>query len=320
MNKLWVDSGRNRLRFNMQRLHSPARWPAMSRFVFVAAVRLARQAIEAFVEDEALTQGAAIAFYAVTAIVPVLFIIVTIASFGFGPEAAQDAIAFHLRRLMSRESAQVVQLAIRNARGNSNGLFSSAIGLCALIGTASGVFGAMEGALNKIWRVPARGFALRGILRERAASLALVIGLGFLLLVSMVLTAAVTALGHYIDEHTPFSSVAIGIFNLMISGVLMSLFFAAIYKVLPNKSLEWRDVVVGAIATALLFLFGQMLIGYYLGTTGLSTSYGAAGSLILVLLWVYYSAQVFLLGAEFTKVYACSFGSQRDESNTPGPS
>jgi membrane protein len=292
----------------------------MSGLVLAAAVRLARQAIEAFVEDEALTQGAAIAFYAVTAIVPVLYIVVTIASFGFGPEAAQDAIAIHLRRLMSRESAQVVQLAIRNARGNSNGFFSSAIGLCALIGTASGVFGAMEGALNKVWRVPTRGFALRGILRERAASLALVIGLGFLLLVSMVLTAAVTALGRYIDEHTPFSSVALGIFNLLISGVLMSLFFAAIYKVLPNKSLEWRDVGVGAIATALLFLFGQMLIGYYLGTTGLSTSYAAAGSLILLLLWVYYSAQVFLLGAEFTKVYACNFGSQRAESCGSGPS
>lgn len=276
-----------------------------------------RQAVEAYIQDEAITRGAAIAFYAVTAMGPVLFIIVTVASFGFGPEAAQGAVAHQLRPLMSRESAQVVQLAIRDARGNPSGIFGSLVGFCALIVTASGMFGEMESALNKIWQVPPKGFALRSLLVERATSLVLVIGLGVLLLVSMGFTAAVTALSRYIDAHTPFGTVTLVMINLLISSILMALFFAAIYKVLPNKSLEWRDVIVGAVVTSLLFLLGQMLIGFYLGSVGTSAPFGAAGSLIVVLLWVYYSAQVFLLGAEFTKVYACHFGSQQDEPSAP---
>jgi membrane protein len=272
---------------------------------------LVLEGIDAFIADEALTRGAAIAFYAVTAIAPTLFIAVAIASLGFGPDAARGAIAYQLRHLMSRESAQVLQLAISHAPGTSTGLVSSIIGVATLILTASGVFGEMEDALNVIWRAPRKEALWRRLLRGRAVSLVLVIGLGFLLLISMVFTAGVAALGHYIDEHTPYSQVALVLINFAISTVLMSLLFAAIFKILPNKPLEWRDVGVGAVGTALLFQFGQFLIGYYLGSSGLATPYGAAGGLIVMLIWVYYSAQVFLLGAEFTKVYACHFGSQQ---------
>jgi len=280
--------------------------------MFSLTFRLCREAVEAFVRDEALTRGAAIAFYAVTAMAPVLFIAITVASLGFGPDAAQGAIAYQLRHLMSHESAQMLQLAIRNAHGTSTGIVSSLIGTFALIVTASGMFGEMEDALNVIWRAPPKGSVFRRLLRGRAVSLVLVIGLGFLLLVSMVFTAAIATLGRFIDEHTPFSHIALAFLNFAISGGLMSALFAAIFKVLPNKDLEWRDVVAGALVTSLLFELGQLLIGYYLASTGVATPYGAAGGLIVMLIWVYYSAQVFLLGAELTKVYACHFGSQKD--------
>ncbi len=281
--------------------------------------RLLREGVEAFIADGALTRGAAIAFYGVTAIAPTLYIAVTIASLGFGRDAARSAIIQQFQHLMSRESLQVLNLAIRNAPGTSEGLLGSIIGVVTLILTASGVFGEMEDALNVIWRAPLRGSVLIRLLRGRAVSLALVIGLGFLLLVSMLFTAGIAILGSYIDEHTPFSALALLLINFAVSTVLMSLLFAAIYKVVPNKDLQWRDVGVGAVGTALLFQLGQHLLGYYFGSTGLATPYGAAGGLIVLLVWVYYSAQVFLLGAEFTKVYACHFGSQRDIACQPQP-
>jgi membrane protein len=273
--------------------------------------QLVVEGLEAFINDGALTRGAAIAFYGVTAIAPTLFIAVSVASLGFGPEAARSTILHYFRHLMSRESLDIFRLAIRNAPGSGNGLIGGVIGVTTLILTASGVFGEMEDALNVIWRAPLKGSVLIRLLRGRAVSLALVLGLGFLLLISMVITAAITALGHFIDENTPFSHVALSLINFGVSTTLMSILFAAIYKVVPNKDIEWRDVGVGAIGTSLLFQLGQFLLGYYFGSTSLGAPYGAAGGMIVMLLWVYYSAQVFLLGAEFTKVYACHFGSQQ---------
>ncbi|MEI9992093.1 MAG: YihY/virulence factor BrkB family protein [Rhizomicrobium sp.] len=278
-----------------------------------------RDGVEAFIEDGAMTRGAAIAFYGATAIAPTLYIAVTVASLGFGRDAARTAIVQHFAQLIDLQSQKVLLLAIRNAPGTSNGLIGSIIGVVTLILTASGVFGEMEDALNVIWRAPRKGPVLMRLLRGRAVSLALVVGLGFLLLVSMVFTAGITLLGNYIDAHTAYSRLALSLLNLGISTVLTSLLFAAIYKVVPNKDLEWRDVGVGAVGTALLFQLGQFLLGYYFGSTGLEAPYGAWGGLIVMLVWVYYSAQVFLLGAEFTKAYACRFGSQQDIACQPGP-
>lgn len=274
--------------------------------------RLITEGVDAFIADEALTRGAAIAFYGVTAIAPTLFIAITIASLVFGVDAARGAVAYQLRHMMSRESVELIQLAVRHTTGSSAGILSSIVGVLTLILTASGVFGEMEDALNVIWRAPRKGSVLRRLLRGRAVSLGLVIGLGFLLLISMVVTAGIAALGHYIDRHTPFSYVTLALINFAVSTLLMSLLFAAIYKIVPNKDLQWRDVGVGAVGTSLLFQFGQFLLGFYMGSTGVGAAYGAAGGLIVMLVWVYYSAQVFLLGAEFTKVYACHFGSQQD--------
>ena len=283
------------------------------------AWHLIRDGLDAFVRDEALTRGAAIAFYAVTAVAPVLYIAATIAGLIFGRAAARDAIGDVLGHIMSHDSVALLVLAIRNARGTSTGIFAGIVGVVTLIVTASGVFGEMEDALNAIWRAPRQGPLLPRLLRGRAVSLALVISLGLLLVVSMVLAAAITALGHYIDLHTAYSEFAVAMLNVAISFLLSAALFAAIYKMLPNKAIEWRDVIPGAIGTALLFQVGQFLLGFYLGSSTIATPYGAAGGLIALLIWVYYCAQVFLLGAEFTKVYAQHYGSQRHEMPAAQP-
>jgi membrane protein len=276
---------------------------------------LIREGFAAFVRDEALTRGAAIAFYAVTAVAPVLYIAATIAGLIFGRTAARDAIGGVLGHIMSRDSVALLELAIRNARGTSTGIFEGIVGLVTLIATASGVFGEMEDALNAIWKAPRKGALLLRLLRGRAVSLALVISLGLLLVFTMILTAAVAVLGRYFDLHTAYSEFAIGMFNVAFSFLMTTILFAAIYKVLPNKDIEWRDVLAGAVGTALLFQIGQFLLGYYLESSTLATPYGAAGGLIALLIWVYYSAQVFLLGAEFTKVYSETYGSMRNEDS-----
>jgi membrane protein len=281
--------------------------------MFKQTWQLVQEGFAAFVRDEALTRGAAIAFYAVTAIAPVLYIAAMIAGLIFGRAAAREAIGGALGHIMSHDSAALLVLAIRNARGTSTGILAGIVGVATLIVTASGVFGEMEDALNAIWHAPRKGALLPRLLRGRAVSLALVISLGLLLVVSMILAAAITALGRYIDLHTAYSEFAVAMLNVAISFFLTTILFAAIYKVLPNKNVEWRDVIGGAIGTALLFQIGQFLLGYYLGSSAIATPYGAAGGLIVLLIWVYYSAQVFLLGAEFTKVYSVHYGSKQYE-------
>jgi len=270
--------------------------------------RLFREGVDAFIRDEALTRGAAIAFYIVTAIAPILYITVTLAGLVMGNAAAQDAVSHVLGRIMSRDGTALVELAIHNARGTSTSIVGGVIGIILLIVTASGVFGEMEDALNAIWQAPRKGAVIPRLLRGRAISLVLVIGLGFLLVISMLTTSALTALSHYITIDTPYSQVSLALLNGGVSFLLAAVLFAAIYKILPNLYLEWRDVIAGAIGTAALFQVGQLLLGYVLGSMGLTKAYGAAGGLMLLLLWVYYSAQIFLLGAEFTKVYACQYG------------
>jgi membrane protein len=272
---------------------------------------LIKESVTSFIEDEALSRGASIAFYTVTSIAPVLFIVVAIAGLAFGQDAARGAIAEQVDDLMGKESADLLQNAIKSAADRSSGVLATVVGLVTLVVAASGVFGEMQSALNAFWKVEPRGTTVSRLIRARATSLGLVAALGFLLLVSLVISAGLSALGTYITAYLPFAIFILKGLNFLISFVLISALFAAIYKVLPDKRLEWRDVLVGAIATALLFTVGKFLIGLYIGSSAIASSYGAAGALILMLLWVYYSAQIFLLGAEFTKAYAGHRGSQR---------
>jgi membrane protein len=270
-----------------------------------------KEGFASFIDDEAFTRGAAIAFYAVTALAPILFITVAIAGLVFGEAAARGAVAYQLRRLMSKESAEILQIAVRHASSFSNNILANLFGIATLLFTASGVFGEMEAALNHIWGTqPSRPLVSR-LLRGRIASLALVFSLGFLFLLSMIVSAGLTALQTIINKHIFFGHLFFMGINFTISFVLIALLFAAIYKILPEKGLLWRDVILGAMTTSLLFEIGQVLLGIYLGSSAIASPYGAAGGLIVLLLWVYYSAQVFLLGAEFTKAYARHYGSQQ---------
>jgi membrane protein len=272
---------------------------------------LLKESFSGFFEDEALTRGAAISFYTITSTGPVLFIVVAIAGLAFGEEAATGAIAAQLTDLMGHQSADLLQSAIQGAADKSSGVLATAFGIVMLVITASGVFTEMQQSLNVIWKAVPPQTTISGLLRARALSLGLVGALGFLLLVSLVISAILTAMGDYISAAIPSGHLIFQAVNFIVSLALVAVLFAAI-KVLPDKPIAWRDVAVGAIVTALLFTAGKFLIGLYLGSSSIASSYGAAGGLIIALLWVYYSAQIFLLGAEFTKVYAHHHGSRAE--------
>ncbi|HWX31785.1 MAG TPA: YihY/virulence factor BrkB family protein [Steroidobacteraceae bacterium] len=274
---------------------------------------LLKDTVVSFIDDDALSRGAAISFYTVTSIAPLLLIVIAIAGLAFGREAAQNAIIGQLSGLMGDQTAQVLQAAVASASGKSSGIVATIIGVLTLMATASGVFGEMQSALNTIWKAKAEGATVTRLIRARATSLGLVAALGFLLMVSLAMSAALTAFGGQINAILPFGKLILSVFNFIVSLALISVLFAAIYKILPDRRLEWRDVIVGALATAVLFTVGKSLIGWYIGSSAVASSYGAAGALIILLLWVYYSAEIFLLGAEFTKVYANKHGSKQGD-------
>jgi len=278
--------------------------------------QLAKDTVSGFLEDEALTRGAAIAFYTVTSFAPLLLIIISIAGLVFGEEAAQKALVGELGGLMGNQSADLLQSIIAGAKDKSTGLLSGIAGLVTLALAVTGIFGEMQAALNRIWKVESKASSIGRLLRARAASAGLVGVLGFLLIVSLVVSTAISALSGWLDTYLPFGKFLIWAINTLISFALIALMFAAIYKVLPDRKLEWRDVIIGAVSSALLFTIGKSLIGWYLGGSSTASSYGAAGGLILLLFWVYYSVQIFLLGAEFTKAFANIYGSRRDRPVT----
>jgi membrane protein len=264
-----------------------------------------------FINDEALSRGAAIAFYTVTSVAPVLLIVVAIAGLAFGHEAAQNSISRELGDLMGQQAAEVLQSVLISAANKSSGIVATIIGIATLIATASGVFGEMQAALNVMWKAKPLDTTVSRLLRARIASLGLVAALGFFLVVSLAVSAGLTAISSYLDSVSPTGKLVLPALNFVVSLALLAVLFAAIYKVLPDRQLEWRDVIIGAVVTSLLFTIGKSLIGWYIGSSAIASSYGAAGGLIVLLLWVYYSAQTFLLGAEFTKVYANRHGSKR---------
>jgi membrane protein len=223
--------------------------------------RLLRDSVQAFIADDALSRGASISFYTITSIGPVLFIVVAIAGLAFGEDAARGAIASQLSELMGRASADLVQTALQSASGKSSGILASVVGATTLLITASGVFGEMQSALNAIWKAEPQGTTVSRLVRARAASLGLVAALGFLLLVSLVISAILSGLSSYISAVLPFGALILQILNFVISFALISVLFAAIYKVLPDAKLSWADVLVGAVVTALLFNVGKFLIG-----------------------------------------------------------
>jgi len=251
--------------------------------------------------------GAALAYYTVFSLAPLLIITIAVAGLAFGQEAARGQVVEQFRSLVGEESAGLIETMIASARRPAASIPAAIIGIATLLLGALGVFGQLQDALNTIWEAtPQPGRGWRGLLRGRLVSFALVLAVGFLLLASLAVSAGLAALGEYFGGLLTGSEWTLELVNSLISLAVITLLFALIFKVLPDVSLNWRDVWPGAALTALLFTLGKFLIGLYLGRSASGSAYGAAGALIVLLVWIYYSAQLLLFGAEFTRVYTRS--------------
>ena len=283
-------------------------------------VPLVKESFAEWSEDKASRLAAALAYYTVFSIPPLLIIAIAIAGQVFGQEAAQDRIVAEITGLIGRDSAEALEAMIENARQPAEGLAAGALGLAFLLLGASGVFGQLQDALNTIWEVaPRPGRGIVGTITDRFFSFTMVLGVGFLLLVSLILSAALAALNEFVAGLIPSLTILAQIVNFLVSFGVITVLFALIFKIVPDVEIAWSDVWVGAIVTAFLFTVGKLAIGLYLGNSAVTSTYGAAGALVVILLWVYYSAQILFLGAEFTQVYANTYGSRivADESAVP---
>ena len=276
------------------------------------AFDLLKQAAWDWLDDQAPTLGAAVAYYTVFSLAPLLIIAMSIAGMVFGREAAQGQIFDQLRNLIGEASAGAMEEVVQSASSKpATGVVATIIGFVALIVGASGVFGQVQTSLNAIWRVePKPGRGLWGLLQDRVLSFGFILIVGFLLLISLILTAVIAFIGEWFGGFVPGIEMFIQILNAILSLAVITMLFAMIFKFLPDVKIAWRDVWIGALITAVLFTIGKEVLGLYLGKSGVASSYGAAGSLIVLLLWVYYSAQIVFFGAEFTKAYANRFGSR----------
>lgn len=268
-----------------------------------------------WLNDYAPSMGAALAYYTLFSMAPLLLIVVSVAGLVFGQDAARGEIQSQLHQLMGDGGARAVQDLLASVRKPTEGAMGTVIGLGLLLLGATTVFAELQDALDRIWRVPARQRASGwlSLVRARLLSFGMIMAIGFLLMVSLVVSAGLAVLGRWVEPSFGgwyWLASAVSAFGAF---ALVSVMFALIYKTMPSVRVQWRDVWIGALFTALLFNFGKLLIGLYIGRSGVVSGFGAAGSLVVILLWLYYSAQIFLLGAEFTWVYANTFGSRRQE-------
>jgi membrane protein len=273
--------------------------------------QLCKDAAVAWVDDLAPSMGAAIAYYTAFSLAPLLVIVIAVAGALFGAEAVQGQIAAQLSGLIGRDGALAVQGLVKAASEPSRGLIAGGISVVVLVVGATTVFAELQSALDRIWHVPEREkpSGVWGILRARLLSFGLILGLAFLMMVSLVVSAALAAVGSWSTGLFPGWELLLQVLNAAVSLGILTLLFAMIFKFMPSAPIAWPDVWIGAAVTAVLFEAGKVLIGLYLGKSGVNESFAAAGSLVVLLAWVYYAAQIFLLGAEFTKVYANAHGS-----------
>ena len=274
---------------------------------------LVKKAGTAWVDDYAPSMGAALSYYTVFSLAPLILIVISIAGLVFGEEAVRGELFGQLSGLMGADAAKAVQELLASVSKPSEGVIGTAVGVGLLILGATTVFGELQDALDRIWRAPARekSGGLWALIRTRLLSFGMIFGLAFLLVVSLVLGAVIAALGKVFDAWLGSWETVAQLINLVVGFGLTTAVFAIIYKWVPRVQVAWRDVWVGAGVTALLFTIGKFLIGLYIGKSGVASSFGAAGSLIVIFVWVYWSAQVFLLGAEFTWAFANSHGSRK---------
>jgi membrane protein len=275
--------------------------------------QLASMAVSNWFTHNVPRLGASVAFYTLLSLAPLLIIVIAIAGAFFGKEAAEGQLVWQIQDLIGRDGAETIQTLLKGAHKPAAGTLATIFGLLTLFYGAGTVVSELRDALNLIWCAPSKrksGFHnILGILKDRTVAFTFVLGIGFLLLVSLAVNAALSAVGERFNAALPMPPWVFKALDFLITYIFIAILFAMIYKWLPNLDIEWRDVILGALLTSLLFGFGKYLIGLYLGTAGIASTYGAAGSLVVVLIWVYYSAQIFFLGAEFTVAYAQLYGS-----------
>jgi len=266
--------------------------------------RVLKRALAGWWGDNVPRLGASLAYYTLFALAPILVIAIGVAGLVFGREAVRGEIVGQIEGLMGRQGAEAVQAMVEGASRPSASILATVIGAVTAFLGATGAFIELQTALNAIWRVkPKPGVSVKTFLVERLISFGLVVAVGFLLLVSLIVSAALAALNRYLGAAFPALTVVWQASNVLVSLGVVTLLFAMVYKVLPDVQLGWRDVWVGSLVTAGFFSIGKQLIGLYLGTSTVASSYGAAGSVVVLLVWVYYTSQVVLLGAEFTRYY-----------------
>ena len=270
-------------------------------------LQLIKQAVSDFFADNAPRYGAAIAYYTIFALAPVLLIVITVAGLIVGENVVRDELLSQIGGLIGRDGAAAVGAILERAGKRDAGLFATILGIGGLVFAATGAFLELQSALNMIWRVRVAsvpGINVNGIVKRRVRSLGLVVSVGFLLLVSLTVSSGVRIAISWMSDMVPAMQAFVTVVDQALSLLISSVLFGLLFRVLPDVHLRWRDVGVGAFATAVLFAIGQRLIGVYLGNSTLASPFGAAGTIVIILVWVYYSAQIVLLGAEFTRLYA----------------
>jgi YihY family inner membrane protein len=272
---------------------------------------IARDTVYAWIEHSASSLGAALSFYTLFSIAPILVIAMAVAGSIFGPNAAETQVLDQMRNLLGAAGANAVQSLLSSAHQSGLKGFAAGIAVLTLLVGATSVFGELQYTLDYIWKSPPKKTtAWWRIARSRILSIGLILGVGFLLLVSLILSSALAALGAWLGAFFIQWNVILPTIDLVLSLGLTTILFAMIFKYVPREDIAWGDVWIGGLATACLFSVGKLLIGLYLGRSSLSSAYGAAGSIMVLLVWIYYSAQIFLFGAEFTHVYTYALGSR----------
>ncbi len=277
---------------------------------------ITRDTVNEFIADNAMQLAAALSYYAIFSLAPLLVIAVGVAGIIFGEAAAQKEILAQISDLAGPQAAEALTSVFQASGGKEGGIMATIIGSALLLFGATSVFGQLQSSLNAIWNVePKPGQGVMGFIRTRFLSLGMVFAIGFLLLTSLVLSAALSALDGYLNTQFPGAEIIWQVVNFVVSLGVIALLFAVIFRYLPDAEISWRDVFIGALATSVLFNVGKFGIGLYLGNSSAGSAYGAAGSLVVVLLWVYYSSLILFFGAEFTQVYARRFGSRIQPSS-----
>ncbi|MGZ6097985.1 MAG: YihY/virulence factor BrkB family protein [Myxococcaceae bacterium] len=284
-------------------------------------VTLGKETLVRWTEDKASALAAALAYYSLFSLAPLVLIAVAVAGLVFGQQAAEGQLYAQLAGLIGDASAKALQAIVANMhQQKSGGVVATIVGLATLFFGATGVFAQLQDSMNTIWKAkPPSTNDIVEFLRVRLLSFSMVLGIGFLLLVSLLLSAFLAAVGEYLGSFLPGGAAVGQALNATVSLLVVTVLFAMIYKLLPDTYVAWRDVWLGALVTSLLFTIGKFAIGVYLGKASVASSYGAAGSVVILLLWVYYSSMILYLGAEFTHVYSMRYGSRRSATHTPVP-